>query len=122
MYSVSKSFVAYFLVFSIGLLALGYWFEFYWVVYLIFVSLLGCLLFGSKEASQSDLKRLSNLDYAFRIQTTFLIIALLGLAIRSDDRIVQIFCLIVFILYHAVYVNAFPKDIRSKLFDRNNKA
>jgi hypothetical protein len=114
MLSVSKSILACFLVFSIGLLALSYWFEFYLVVYLIFVSLIGCLFVETKPASESEVERLSRLDLVFRILTTLLVIALIGLAIRSEDRMIQAFCLIIFILYHPAYNRAFPKEIRSK--------
>ena len=115
MFSVSKSFVAYLLVCSVAILAFGYLFEFYWVVCLILMALLFCMFFGAKEVDQSELKRLSGLDFYFRmLDSTLLILALLGLAIRSEDRIIQIFCIIVFILYHAVYSRAFPKELRSK--------
>lgn len=115
MFSVSKSFVAYFLVLSVFPLALGFWFEFYWIIYLVFTSLLGCLWGGAREVSKSELKRLSDLDFYFRmLDATLLIVALLGLAIRSQDRMIQFFCLIVFILYHAVYLRTFSKEVRSK--------
>lgn len=119
MLSVSKSFVAYFLIFSIGLLVLGFCFEWYWMIYLVFVLLLGCLFLGAKEASSSEMRTLSNLDCFFRmLDSTLLIISLLGLAIRSGDRVIQLFCLIVFVLYHVVYKVAFPKAIRSEPFGR----
>lgn len=119
MFSVRKSFVAYFLMCAVGLLVIGYWFEFYWTVYLVFTLLVGCLIFGAKETSKSELRRLSDLDFVLRVLESVLLVVLLGLAIRSGERTVQVFCVTVFILYHFVYLKAIPKEVRSESFGRN---
>jgi hypothetical protein len=106
-------------MFSIGLLALGFWFEWYWIIYLVLIFLLGCLFFRTEEASQSEMKILSNLDFLIRILQTLLILALAGLAIRSEDSFTSFSCLIVFFLYLAVYKKVFPKAIRSEPFGKN---
>lgn len=119
MLSLRKSYVGYFLMFSIGLLALAYWFEWYWIIYLVLISLLGCLFLRTKEVSQSEMKTLSNLDFLLRMLQALLILALAGLAIRSDDNFISFSCLIVFLLYFAVYKKVFPKSISSEPFGRN---
>lgn len=119
MLSVKRTSLGYFLIFSIGLLALGFWFEWYWVIYLVLTFLLGCLFLRTDEASQSEMKTLSNLDFVFRILQTLLILALAGLAIRSGDSYIQVLCLIVFLLYLPVYKKVVPKAIRSEPFGRN---
>lgn len=112
MLSVKKSSVGYFLIFSIGLLALGFWFEWYWMIYLVFTSLLGCLFLRTEEVLQSEMKTLSNLDFLLRMLQTLLILVLAGLAIRSGDSFIQISCLVVFLLYLAAYKKVVPKAIR----------
>ena len=118
MISFRKSSLGYFLIFSIGLLAFSVWFEWYWAIYLVLTSLIGCLFLRTQEAAQSEMKTLSNLDFLLRTLQTLLILALAGLAIRSRDILNQVSCLIVFFLYLLVYKKVVPKNIRSEPFGR----
>lgn len=101
---LSKSLQAYFLISSIFLLAAGYWWELYWTIYVVALGLSCCLVFGTKEASDKELKRLSDLDFYFRfLHAAPLLIVLFGLAFRSDNRAIQASCVLVFFLYYFTY-------------------
>lgn len=111
---LNKSLQAYFLIISVIGVTFGVWREQYWLVYPIFLGLICCLIFGDKEIRDGEFSRLSELDFVSRLLETLFLACSIGLAFRSGDGLIQVFCFFNFILYYIVYLRIFPKSVRKK--------